>query len=236
MNLNHRSYQKELLDDENIPFKDIQKNMDELDVINTWLSGHSITINAINHFLKLGNIQSICEIGCGNGNNLAAIHKHYHKKISFLQFTGIDLKKECIQAAEKNFQLSDNTKWIVSDYAKVNFHSKPDLIFSSLFCHHFSEDDLVKQLIWMKENSNVGFFINDLHRHPIAYHFIKILTAALSNSYLVKNDAPISVARGFTKKEWLFLFKMAGLLNFSIQWKWAFRYLILYHNNGKKTI
>lgn len=78
----------------------------------------------------------------------------------------------------------------------------------------------------MQENSTTGFFINDLQRHPLAYYSIKWITSLFSKSYLVKNDAPLSVARGFTKKEWIEIFRSAGISNFSIKWKWAFRYLI----------
>ena len=40
----HRSYKKELLDNSDIPFKDIAENMKELDFINAHLGGHVITI------------------------------------------------------------------------------------------------------------------------------------------------------------------------------------------------
>ena len=67
---------------------------------------------------------------------------------------------------------------------------------------------------------------NDLHRHVVAYNFIKYATKFFSRSYLVKNDAPLSVLRGFRKKEWQGIFERAGISDYAIQWKWAFRYLI----------
>ena len=82
----------------------------------------------------------------------------------------------------------------------------------------------------MKENCTIGFFINDLQRNTIAYFSIAMLTKMFSKSYLVKNDAPLSVARGFHKNEWQKIFSLAGINNFSVQWKWAFRYLISYKN------
>jgi hypothetical protein len=85
---------------------------------------------------------------------------------------------------------------------------------------------LVGMLLWMKNNSSVGFFINDLHRQPLAYYFIKLATKLFSKSSLVKNDAPLSVLRGFKKKEWESIFERAGIQNYSIKWKWAFRYLV----------
>ena len=39
-----RSNKKEFLDQQHIPFADIQQNMQELDIINTRLGGHKITI------------------------------------------------------------------------------------------------------------------------------------------------------------------------------------------------
>ncbi|HTE11556.1 MAG TPA: hypothetical protein VK645_11305, partial [Chitinophagaceae bacterium] len=80
---------------------------------------------------------------------------------------------------------------------------------------------------WMHENAGIGFFINDLHRHFLAYYSIKILTGLFSKSYLVKNDAPLSVQRGLIKKEWEGLLKQSVLDNYSIEWKWAFRWLII---------
>ncbi len=226
-NLIYRSYTKELLDADNIPFEDIKSNMQELNTINTLLGGHAITIDGVNKFTNEKDSLHICEIGCGGGDNLQAISKI--KNIHFA-FTGIDLKKECIDFAKQQYP-SLNANWIVSDYSKLNFETKPDVIFSSLFCHHFTEEQLIFMLQWMKTNSIKGFFINDLQRNTIAYYLIKWLTRLFSKSYLVKNDAPLSVARGFHKKEWQAIFEKAGIKNYTIQWKWAFRYLIVYKKN-----
>ncbi|MDB5252932.1 MAG: methyltransferase protein, partial [Flaviaesturariibacter sp.] len=84
----------------------------------------------------------------------------------------------------------------------------------------------VAQLQWLRENCCRGFFINDLHRHPLAYHSIRLLTRAFSRSYLVKNDAPLSVLRGFSRSDWLRVLGRARISPVGIQWKWAFRWLI----------
>lgn len=230
MNLQQRSYTKELLDNDAIPFEDIKRNMQELNFINTWLGGHQITIKGLQQFTKNLKEISVCEIGCGGGDNLTAIVKWCHKKKITVQCTGIDIKEECISFAQQNNFLKNCTQWIASDYKKVKFQQKPGVIFSSLFCHHFTDEELAFQLQWMKENCTIGFFINDLQRNTIAYFSIAMLTKMFSKSYLVKNDAPLSVARGFHKNEWQKIFSLAGIHNFSVQWKWAFRYLISYKN------
>ena len=227
INLKERSKKTEILDEDDLPFEDVKICMKELNSINSLLGGHKITLQGINHFYsKKENKFTVCEIGSGGGDNLKAISNKFTKAT----FIGIDLKESCIDFEKQQYK-ELKAEWIASDYSKVRFTSKPDIIFSSLFCHHFSNEQLVIMLSWMKQNSQKGFFINDLQRSSLAYYLIKVLTAIFSKSYMVKNDGPISVARSFKKKDWQLLFSKAGINNYSIKWKWAFRYLVVCKND-----
>ncbi len=222
----HRSTEKELLDGENIDFKHISRNLKELDFINAHLGGHRITLNGFKKLLGNRNKISVCEIGCGGGDNLNALEKYCRKNRIEVEFIGIDINPECIEYARSNIR-NKNTRFMISDYKQVLFDQKPDIIFSSLFCHHFSDSQLGEMLKWMEEHSEIGFFINDLQRHPLAYHSIRLLTKFFSRSYLVKNDAPLSVLRGFKKDEWKKIMHATQITGYEIKWKWAFRYLII---------
>ena len=207
--------------------------MKELNTINTLLGGHNITISGVKKILankasnKINKPIVICEIGCGGGDNIIAINTWAKKNTIQVQFIGIDIKAACIEVAEKACK-DLAAIWMVTAFEKVQFADKPDIIFSSLFCHHFYGASLTFTLHWMKNNSKMGFFINDLHRNIIAYYAIKVLTKLTSKSYLVINDAPLSVARGFKKNEWVALCHTAGVSNCTIKWKWAFRHLITF--------
>lgn len=228
IDLQNRSQQKELLDAANIPFADIKKNMQELDTINRLLGGHSITNKGFAALCANQKKISVCEIGCGGGDNLRAIYRYCFSKKIEVQLTGIDLKDECISfARQRNADLP--ARWICSDYKTADLQNDPpDIIFSSLFCHHFTEEELIFMMNWMKHNCSHGFFINDLHRNTVAYYAIKWITHFFSGSYLVKNDAPLSVARGFTKNDWKKIFSKAGIEHYGLRWMWAFRHLIIY--------
>jgi len=226
MDLSKRSYQKELLDQDNIPFADIERNMQELDFINSWLGGHAISLSGLKSFAKKRRTLTICEIGSGGGDNLRVLYRWCIKRNIAVRVTGIDSNAHCIQVAREKWAGKD-AEWVHSDYREVIFtNGKPDIIFSSLFCHHFRDEELVFLLRWMDANATVGWFINDLQRHLLAYHSIRRLTKWFSRSYLVKNDAPLSVLRGFTRRELEDLLQKAGIGHFTIQWKWAFRWLI----------
>ena len=231
ISLRYRSYKKELLDEDDIPFEDIRRNMQELNTINTWLGGHAITMAGFKKLAGNNKALHVCEIGCGDGNNLYQLYKWCKKHNIQFSCTGIDIKPECIETAKKDYAI-ENTEWLAQDYKTVVFTSKPDIIFSSLFCHHFTDKELKEQLRFMHQNAKLGFFINDLQRNWFAFHSIKIITRLFSSSYLVKNDAPLSVARGFHKNEWMQLFKKAGIEDYVIEWKWAFRYLVICNKTG----
>ncbi len=221
-----RSYEKELLDGNNIPFNDIALNMKELDFINTRLGGHRVTISGVESFHSNNhNSLSIVEIGCGGGDNLRSIRRWAETKKLNLQLKGIDINSNTIAFAEK-IKENEGIEFIHADYKEVNFDVRPDIIFSSLFCHHFTDSELVEMMKWKRDHSRMGFFINDLHRNFFAYHSIRLLVNTFSKSYLVKNDAPLSVRRGFLRSDWERIFHDAEICNYSIGWKWAFRWLI----------
>ena len=231
MSFARRSYQKELLDGNDIPFADIAANMKELNTINTLLGGHRVTCKGVRCFADNSPDEkvTIAEIGCGGGDNLAAISTMLLRGNTPYALTGIDIKAECIDYAKQHSPT--NTTWICSDYRHTKWNGpQPDVIFSSLFCHHFAEEQLVEQLQWMQQNSSQGFFINDLQRHPVAYYSIKLLTRLFSRSYLVRHDGPLSVRRALVRREWEQILKQAGITNYTIRWQWAFRYLIVVKN------
>src|SRR4051812_18403857 len=102
VNWKQRSYEKEMLDRDNIPFAAIQKNMEELDVINSRLGGHAITIKGLDALIGKQLFQSpitVLEIGCGGGDNLRVLKVWASKKDIPVQLTGVDINDACIQFA-----------------------------------------------------------------------------------------------------------------------------------------
>ncbi len=225
----HRTLKKELLDGEGIPFADIRQNMQELNTINHYLGGHAVTLQGCENLLKnipLNETITIVEIGCGGGDNLRVIKRWAERNKVSINLVGIDINEECIFFAKQQIA-NGHIEFICSDYRNVIFERTPHILFTSLFCHHFTDNELTSMLSWLYQNSVIGFFINDLHRHPLAYYSIKLITKAFSKSYLVKNDAPLSVQRSFIKKDWTELLQKSSIKDYSLEWKWAFRWLIV---------
>jgi hypothetical protein len=69
----------------------------------------------------------------------------------------------------------------------------------------------VKFLRWMEANTRTGWFVNDLQRHPLAYHAFKHASHALLFHHFVQHDGPVSIARAFNAADWQYLLGAADI-------------------------
>lgn len=238
MNFKTRSYKKELMDDLNLASEDLKKNLDELEFINTTLGGYKVLTSALDTLYKENkltnkqekkDITTLADIGSGGGDTLREIAKWFQKKSINTKLTGIDANDFMINYAQnksKDFPQISYEKLNVFDIDSKN-ENKYDWATMSLFCHHFTDEELILIFKNVLKLTSKGFIINDLHRNPVAYYSIYFLTRLFNGSYLVKNDAPLSVLRAFKKQDLIDLLEKVGIKNYRIKWQWAFRFQVI---------
>lgn len=105
---------------------------------------------------------------------------------------------------------------------------RPDVVISALFAHHLDDARLVRFLHWMDERAGLGWLINDLHRHPLAYGIARWAPRLLHMNRLVRHDAAVSVARSCVRRDWERLLAEAGLAGppTTVSWRFPFRYAV----------
>jgi 2-polyprenyl-3-methyl-5-hydroxy-6-metoxy-1,4-benzoquinol methylase len=224
-----RSNQKEYLDGDQIETKDLFRNLMELDIINKRLGGYNASLKGLQQIQKTNKeINTILDIGFGGGDSIKQLSILADKKNYKTFFYGVDLKQDCIAYATKNLTLIPNKLLICDDYRNISpeFLQRVDVIHCSLFLHHLTNEEIIELFKFAKTNRCI-ILANDLHRNWFAYYSIKILTSLFSQSYLVKNDAPLSVKRGFKKQELISLLLKSGMTDYSVKWSWAFRYIVI---------
>jgi 2-polyprenyl-3-methyl-5-hydroxy-6-metoxy-1,4-benzoquinol methylase len=229
MRLKYRSNDKEYLDNNFIETKDLYQNLVELDVINKRLGGYNASRKGLAAILHTGKpIRNILDIGFGGGDSIKQLSKFSDKKMPGLFFYGVDLKNDCVIYAERNLTGLHNKHLICDDYRNISAEllAKIDVVHCSLFLHHLTDDEIINLFRFGKANGCI-ILANDLHRNWFAYYSIKVLTYFFSKSYLVKNDAPLSVKRGFKRSELISLLQRAGYQDYSVKWSWAFRYILI---------
>ncbi|MCW3077975.1 MAG: Methyltransferase type 12 [Bacteroidetes bacterium] len=229
MQFRSRSEQKEFLDNSNIPPDDLCRNLDELHVINKQLGGYAASNSGLAKILSsTGSVNNVLDIGFGGGHAISELSEFAKKSKTKLFFYGVDLKPDCVSYANNKLNALENKQLICDDYRNISprLLQKVDVIHCSLFLHHLTNDEIIDLFKFAKANRCI-ILANDLHRNWFAFYSIKFITAIFSKSYLVKYDAPLSVKRGFKKKELISLLKQAGFSNYSVKWCWAFRYIII---------
>lgn len=229
MQFRNRSDEKEYLDNSIIATGDLYQTLAELDIINTYLGGYKASLQGLADILKLNKtIRNILDIGFGGGDSIKQLSQYASRKKLKLFFYGVDLKSDCISYARENLSALPNKKLICDDYRNItkDLLEQIDVIHCSLFLHHLSDEEIIDLLKFGKAHDCI-VLANDLHRNRIAYYSIKFLTKIFSKSWLVKNDACLSVRRSFRKKELESMLQKAGYTEYSVKWSWAFRYIVI---------
>ena len=227
-----RSNEIEIMDDLDIQGDVIPKTLKELEIINKFLGGNHVTISGISKILDktrpLTNTLKIADMGCGGGDMLKLISVWAVKNNIDIKLRGIDANQNIIDYARENTRGFHNIEFTTGNV--FNLDEDPneyDIIICTLFLHHFSQEESIHLLSNWYNKSRLGVVVNDLHRHPVAYHSIKFLTRVLSKSYMVKNDAPLSVLRAFSKKDLKLILEKSGIANYQLKWEWAFRWKLV---------
>ena len=223
----HRSSKTEIMDDFTLEGVLLRDTLDKLETINRLLGGNSVTISGLKKILKnqsKNKTITIVDLGCGNGDILRDVAQFGRKNNYSFKLTGIDA----------NLAAIDYAKELSKDYSELNFKKidifsedfkkeSYDIVLCTLFLHHFKNEELIPFLKTITEKATIGIVVNDIHRHRLAYYLFKLIGFFIKNE-MVREDGLTSILRAFKKKD---LENIAKELNvhFSIQWKWAFRYL-----------
>ena len=228
---NQRSVEVEIMDDLLCDGPVVEQTLKELDTINLLLGGNDVSLSAFRKcFEKVSKEKPIriADLGCGSGDLLRILSRKARKKSLSVSLTGIDANPFIIKyATEKSKEYSNINFKCLNVFSKDFRSEKFDLVNCTLFCHHFENNLLSMLLENLGKQTSTAIIINDIHRHWFAYHSIKWLTGLFSSSSMVKNDAKLSVLKAFRRKELEDIIKKAGYTNYSIQWKWAFRFEVI---------
>ena len=211
------------MDDMSIGGEPLDQALRELDMINAKLGGYSTSLQGIRilaQHLPQTETLTILDVGSGGGDLLNIVSSIRANT----KMTALDLNQNaCEYAAREHPSLHV----VQGSVLALPFRDRSfDIVHASLFLHHFTESQLNEILQSLSAVARYGIVINDLRRSVFAYIGITLLTRLFSRSNMVKHDGPLSVSKGFTKKELQQLCSTLSSVSISIRRRWAFRWLV----------
>jgi ubiquinone/menaquinone biosynthesis C-methylase UbiE len=232
-----RSDADELMDDFSITDERLTDALEQLRLVNRFLSGYSTTMAVLKPFLRsrAGQTTRLLDLGTGIADFPEYIVRWAARQTPAIavEIVAVDanpVTANYARAALKQRlspELASKIMVEVADALALPYAEKSfDLAMGAMFLHHFARPNAIAIVQSMERVSRHGILINDLHRHPLAYYGIFTLTRLLPASPMVRNDGPLSVLRGFQKPDLIAIAKGAGLKNASLQWRFPFRWLL----------
>lgn len=225
-----RSQEVEIMDDLQCSGEVVHQTLRELEFINKWLGGNTITLEGVRQLIKGHNKRTItiADLGCGSGDILRLLADWGRKNSIPMKLTGIDANPYIIAFARKHSEAYPEIYFESLDIFSPDFQQRQfDIILGTLFYHHFQSEVLIAFFSKLKTQALIGWVINDLHRHWVAFHSIRLVTKYFSKSSMVQYDAPLSVLRAFSREELEDILSKAGILKYNLKWKWAFRWQVV---------
>jgi 2-polyprenyl-3-methyl-5-hydroxy-6-metoxy-1,4-benzoquinol methylase len=224
-----RSPQLEWMDTETISAEDFARCLADLAMVNSVTLARPPTIafmRRVSRGMSAGAWLSVLDVGFGEGDMLRRVHRWGTRRGLRMNLSGVDLNPWSTAAAQAATPAAMGIQYMTGDLFDLP-PGETDVVISSLFTHHLTDAQIVQFLIWMEARARRGWFVNDLHRHPVAYHGFRLLSGAAGWHRFVRHDGPISVARSFRRRDWDALLRQAGLAGkATVRWHVPFRLCI----------
>ena len=162
----------------------------------------------------------ILDVGSGYGDMLRLVRRWAKARSLDVRLQGLDRNPFAGRVAERVLG-SEGIQWIDEDL--FGHQGGADIIISSLFAHHLDDDALTRFLEWQEVNARIGWFINDLLRHPVSYYGFSALSRLMGWHPFVRHDGPVSIRRAFRADDWSALLAQAGVRGARVEPWFPFR-------------
>ncbi len=217
-----RTAETELMDTETVPADDFARCLGDLAVVNRLTLTHRPTLAWLRRAVGDSVEFSLLDVGFGHGDMLRAIARWAARQGKTARLSGVDLDPSSELAARAATPDDMAIAYHTGDVFAFRPATRPDFVISSLFTHHLPDAAVIEFIRWMEATAVRGWFVNDLHRHAIAYYGFRALAAVSGWHRFVRHDGAVSIARAFRRADWESYLAEAQVPA-TITWKTPFR-------------
>ena len=220
------------MDDPSITDERLTEALADLRRTNRLLGAYAATDAVLDPLLRQRKEVHILDLGCGGGDYITHFVRRGARLGCTVHVVGLDSNPVTVGHARAHLDhtlspfLRPRARAEIGDALSIPYDDNAfDIAHAALFLHHLHGPSAPQLLREMDRVSGMGLIVNDLHRHPLAYAGIWLLSRLLRMAPMVQHDGPISVLRGFSRSELHALAQAAGLSP-AVRWHWAFRWTL----------
>lgn len=226
-----RSQDKELLDAEAIPQRDLQDNLDDLRWLNRYLGSHWVICAALYCVWQgLGSPQQlrVLDVGTGAGDIPVVLQGWSQRQGIRLTIVAVDNHQGVIDYARRVVPCA-TIDLVRADGLHLPFRPRTfDVAMCSTMLHHLDWQQGVALLQALAAVARHGVIVNDLRRSWFHYGGAWLLLSVLSRNRLTRHDGPLSVLRAYRVDEVRQMASAAGLQGARVSTMLGYRWLLVY--------
>ena len=224
-----RSQEKEIMDLYPLSPEETAHTYKLISRVNQCLGGISVILRHLSRFSpawKPGETIRILDIGTGSADIPQAVVRWCRKRKYTVRVTALDLSGEALRMARSLLADYPEIQFVQGSCFELPFPDRSyDYVTSSMFFHHLADSEAIAALKAFDRIARRGIIINDLLRSRQAFWGIKFLASFTRDKYF-KNDAPLSVLRGFVRDEAENLIRNSGLSYLRFYRHFAYRFAL----------
>ena len=207
----------ELMDADDLPPATYARVLADLARANSWTFARPPTLAWLARATRGMAGFSLIDVGFGHGDMLRAIARRARRRGLAAYLTGVDLNPKSAPVAAAATDPALGIGYVTGDATDL---PPADFVVSSLVTHHMTGDEIVGFLRWMEATARRGWFVNDLHRHRLAWAGFGVLATVMRWHPIVRHDGQLSVRRAFVRSDWEALLARAGIDRGAVTLRW----------------
>jgi SAM-dependent methyltransferase len=168
--------------------------------VNRYLGGYLVVRKMFARLVRPGESFSVLDVGAASGDMGAAIRRRFPRA----QVTSLDYKSN-------HLAQTAGPKLVADAFHLPLRPASFDFVFSSLFLHHFTNEQVVELFMSFRSVARRAVLAIDLDRGPLAYYFLPSTRWLFGWHAITISDGQISVAAAFKREELRTLAVRAGL-------------------------